>query len=265
LVLLLAHASVASAVVPPREAAPHPQQEPGVAPVLTNREVVLLLNTDISPQVVVAKIRASRTNFDTSAEALRELKKEGVPDDVLVAMINASASPSVGPSPAAESLKSREIKLADGTPLELQLASSISSETTKADDLITFTIIEPLIIDGVRVIEQGTTATGRIVVVKKAGRWGRAGKLGWVMQHVVAADGTRVPLRMSNKLVGDSKGGTVATGAIVTGLIFWPAAPLWGIKRGKNAVYPVGTRFKAFVHGDTKVGVKDASATPAQQ
>jgi hypothetical protein len=57
----------------------------------------------------------------------------------------------------------------------------------------------------------------------------------------------------------------VATGAIVTGLIFWPAAPLWGIKKGKNAVYPLGTRFQAFVHGDAKVGGKDVGTTSARQ
>jgi hypothetical protein len=68
---------------------------------------------------------------------------------------------------------------------------------------------------------------------------------------------------MEKKLTGDSKGGTVATGAIVTAVVFWPAAPFWGLKKGKNAVYPAGKRFEAFVHGDVVSKGRPAKSTPA--
>ncbi len=58
---------------------------------------------------------------------------------------------------------------------------------------------------------------------------------------------------MEKKLAGDGKGGTVATGVIVTSLVFWPAAPLWGFKKGKDVSMPAGKRFEAFIHGDANV------------
>jgi len=47
---------------------------------------------------------------------------------------------------------------------------------------------------------------------------------------------------------------------IVTGLLFLPAAPLWALKHGKAAVIPAGKRFEVFVHGDTEVNGRAASA-----
>ena len=73
------------------------------------------------------------------------------------------------------------------------------------------------------------------------------------MQDVTAADGTRLPLRFSDRIVGDSKGAKVATRVAITGVILWPIAPvalLHGFKRGKNAYLPAGKRFEVAVQGD---------------
>jgi hypothetical protein len=80
-----------------------------------------------------------------------------------------------------------------------------------------------------------------------------------MMQDVIAVDGTKVPLEFSKSTRGDSKGGTVATGIIVTGVLFWPAAPFWGFKKGKDAKVPAGRRFDVTVHGNTNVQVKVAT------
>jgi hypothetical protein len=73
------------------------------------------------------------------------------------------------------------------------------------------------------------------------------------MQDVMAVDGSRIPLEFSKSTKGDSKGGTVATGVIVTGVLFWPAAPFWGFKKGKDAKVPTGQRFEVVVHGNATV------------
>ena len=83
------------------------------------------------------------------------------------------------------------------------------------------------------------------------------------MQDVVAIDGSRVPLQFGKSTKGDSKGGTVATGMVVTGLIFLPAAALWGFKKGKDAKVPAGRRFDVMVHGDTVVSVRTNSSEDA--
>jgi hypothetical protein len=49
----------------------------------------------------------------------------------------------------------------------------------------------------------------------------------------------------------------------ITAVLFFPAAPLWGFKKGKPAVVPAGTRYTVFVSGDTAVKGKAAPAAPA--
>ena len=56
---------------------------------LTNDDVIALLKAELGETVVIAKInQASATAFDLSPEALIKLKKTGVPQPVLTAMLN---------------------------------------------------------------------------------------------------------------------------------------------------------------------------------
>jgi hypothetical protein len=240
------------------------RQQEQAQPPLVNKDVTEMLKAGLSMEVVIAKIKTSESKFDTSPAALQDLKNANVPDVVILAMVNASAAtPDNSSALAGGQKEGTEVKVPDGTPLEIELLSNISSATAKEGDIVDFTIVNPVVIDGIVVIEKGAPARARIAAVKKAGYWGKAGRLGWTMQDVLAADGNRIALRMEKRLTGDSKGGTVATGAIVTAVVFWPAAPFWGFKKGKNAVYPAGKRFEAFVHGDVAIKGKQVSATAA--
>jgi hypothetical protein len=221
-----------------------------------------MLKSGLSQEVVIAKIKASESKFDTSPAALQELKSANVPDAVILVMVQAS-TPGNSQTLAGSQREGVEVKVPDGTPLEIELMTNISSATAKEGDIVDFTIVNPVVIDGVTVVEKGAPAKARIAAVKKAGYWGKAGRLGWTMQDVLAVDGNRIALRMEKKLTGDSKGGTVATATIVTAVVFWPAAPFWGFKKGKNAIYPAGKRFEAFVHGDVAVKGKPTGATAA--
>jgi hypothetical protein len=161
---------------------------------------------------------------------------------------------SAAPAPAPQQ-EITEIKIPAGTKIEVESAHTVSSKDLKEGEAITFTTILPLIIDGKTVIEKGAIVTARVTKAKKGGSWGRAGQLAFSMQDVVAVDNSRIPLEFAQAGKGDSKGGTVATGAIVTGLVFFPAAPLWGFKKGKNAVIPQGKRLEVMIHADATVKV----------
>jgi S1-C subfamily serine protease len=76
-----------TAAAPPSRAT----QETAKPASLTNAQVAGMLKAGLSPEIVVAKIRASTCRFDTSPAALEHLKAEGVPQSVLLAMIRASA------------------------------------------------------------------------------------------------------------------------------------------------------------------------------
>jgi len=63
------------------------------APPLTNDDVIRMLQAKTPDAVVVAKIRSSPGQFDTSTDAVPKLKQAGASDTVLRAMAEAGASP----------------------------------------------------------------------------------------------------------------------------------------------------------------------------
>jgi len=62
------------------------------AELLTNDTVISLVKAGLGPQAIEAKIAASRGSFDTSTNALIQLKQAGVPDSVIASMLNRSKS-----------------------------------------------------------------------------------------------------------------------------------------------------------------------------
>jgi hypothetical protein len=165
------------------------------------------------------------------------------------------------PSP----FQTRQLKIPAGTPVEIEAAYAVSSLDVRPEDLISFRVIVPIKVDGVTVIERYSLVTGRVVEAKRGRHWGRAGKLSWIMQDVVAVDLTRVALQARNDpaagkngVKGTSHGGEVATRMIVFGALMWPIAPLMlvqGFKRGENAVLPEGKRYIVLVTKDTTVNI----------
>jgi hypothetical protein len=238
-----------------RQDTPAPQQPETAAARLSNKDVLDMLKAGLTPEIIVAKIKASATSFDTSAAALQELKAAGVPDAVMLAMVQASATAAavtqeVSSQPAGPAV---EIKVPDGTPVEIELKNTVSGQEMKIGDIVDFTVIHPVQVSGVTVFEKGSSARARITTAKKAGRWGKAGKLEWAMQDVQAVDGERITARFTQRAIGDSKGGTVAVAAVATTVLLGPLGLLWGLKKGKPAIIPGGNRYTIFVHGDTAV------------
>ena len=68
-----------------------PAQEtpPKGVPRLTNKEVVQMVKAGISSDELISKIKTSRCDFDTDPSMLAELKRSGVPNDALKAMVEA--------------------------------------------------------------------------------------------------------------------------------------------------------------------------------
>jgi hypothetical protein len=220
---------------------------------LTNADVISLVKSGLSAEVVTAKIKRSAGNFDTSPSALRALKEAGVSEASIVAMIEADSGSAVITGVPAGAPRAATATLKDGTRVELELAYTVSSADLNEGDAVSFLVVQPVIVNGLIVIERGAPATARVVKAEGGKSWGRGGNLSWAIQHVTAADGQKIPLHYTAGTKGDGKPGSVTTGIVVTGLLFWPAAPLWGFKKGKPAVIPAGKRFEVFVHGDAEI------------
>lgn len=220
--------------------------------VLTNKDVMDLLKSGLSAEVVVAKIKSSKTNFDTSTTTLQEMKTAGVPEAVVLAMIQAGMPTSVTPSVTAATA-TKQVVVDDGTPVEIELLSEASSEKMKTGDTVNFKVVQAVVYKGVTIIDKDAVAKARISEAKKAGRWGKAGKLEWVLQDVVSVDDGRIPLRFTQRNVGDSKGSTVAVAAVATTVLLGPLGLLWGLKKGKPVIIQPGNRYNVFVHGTPTV------------
>jgi Protein of unknown function (DUF2846) len=63
---------------------------------LNNQDILEMHRSGLSADVIVAKIKVGPCDFDTSPAALQRLKSEKVPDNVILAMVNAPAGKSHG-------------------------------------------------------------------------------------------------------------------------------------------------------------------------
>jgi len=78
-----------------------PQTRVEAQEVLTNDSVVSMVKGGLGEAVVLARIRSSPANFDTSTNSLLALKKAGVSDKVIEAMVSAPRSGAAAAVPSA--------------------------------------------------------------------------------------------------------------------------------------------------------------------
>lgn len=111
--------------------------------VLTNESVIGMVKAGLPESVIVTKIRSTATKFDLSADALVKLKKAGVPDHVLEAMVGggapASAATAGATAPGAK-LKDRDViyhavgdQLTELQPAVAQVESNVAFYTSKSE------------------------------------------------------------------------------------------------------------------------------------
>jgi hypothetical protein len=240
-----------------------PQGEAYALP-LTNGDILAMAKAKLDDDVIIAKINSSKCHFDTVPTVLSELKYRGVSNAVLLAMIQAPyGAPNRMPAPNNHAssatperiteTKQMIVKVPDGTEVEVQLKNNLSGQDAKVGDLVDFTVLRAVQLNGAVIFAAGASGRGRVTTAKGSGHWGKAGKIEWAMQDVQAVDGSRVPARFTKRSVGDSSGGTVAVAAVATTVLLGPLGLLWGLKKGKAAVIPAGNRYSVFVQGDSEV------------
>ena len=120
------------------------------------------------------------------------------------------------------------------------------------------------------VIPKGSTAMGTVTEAVPKKSLGRAGRLEIVLDYVRLKDTEEAPLRAVKDVKGASHTGVMTAGIVATGLLFWPAAPLFLFMHGKNTTIPRGAEITAYVNGElwlemakfeTGDGTAEANAT----
>ena len=255
LLLLIVQAMPSPVAVSAQEAAKNIQASQPSATALSNQDVLRMAKADFTPETIIAQIKSAPCNFVTTPPALRQLKEEGVPDAVILAMVlapNISPTSNQYASPS-EMQKSVQMKIPNGLIVQVEAPFDINSQYFRKGDKISFRVVNPVMVEGVVVIAPGATATAQVSLAERGGHFGRAGRIAWAMQDVVAVDGTRIPLQAGGRVVGDSHGAKVTTQIILGGLALGIFAPVGllvaGFKRGENAIIPAGKRLEVSTQG----------------
>lgn len=149
------------------------------------------------------------------------------------------------------SLAFSQLIIPSGTKVTCRLDQTISSATAQEGQGVNLSVTEDVRINDVVVIKQGATVFGAITMAQEKRRMGRAGKLDFSIDKVRAADGEFIPLRYTPyKKNGEGKG--VTTGVLTAGaaIVFWPAAPLFLLMKGKDVTIQKGITIDVFTDAD---------------
>lgn len=146
-------------------------------------------------------------------------------------------------------LVSAQKTIQEGTVVRVRLIETLDSRTANTGDMVTLEVADPLLVDGVMVIEPGAKVTGKIIDAVKNKSLGRKGKLDFTIDFVKAKDGQNIPLTSNVREGGkDAVVGVVAAAALIN--------PLALFIKGKAATINKGTEFNCYVSRTVEVKVK---------
>jgi len=81
-----------------------------------------------------------------------------------------------------------------GTILTVRISEPLSSDHSRAGDVFSATLTQPVIVLGIVVARYGQTVAGNVVEAKKAGRVSGVSRLGLTMTSLTLVDGQTVPI-----------------------------------------------------------------------
>ena len=268
----------------PATSAPHKLTEAtAVSAALSNKDILDMHKTGLPPEILVAKIKSSQCNFDTSPASLQALKTAGVGDNVILAMVQAPAAQASGTSdsrPASASAGAeaiareaaspqpgaatahRKMVLEDNTPIHLVLSDNLSSASATTGQTISFEVSEDVLVDSLVVIPRGSLAWGTVTDAQAKRRLGRAGHLDVNIDKARLADGEKVLLSATSHAKGGSHTAAMTAGIVATSLIVWPAAPFFLFMHGHDVTIPKGTKIEAFTNGDATLDAANFVPAP---
>ncbi len=165
----------------------------------------------------------------------------------------ATSQPATGAPPSALKPAMQGFGLEDGTPIKLRTSRTISSADAHVGDTLDFEVLEEITADGILLIPKGGIAWGTVTEAQAKRRMARGGKLDVNIDSVRLSDGEKVPLRAVKDVKGGGHTGAMTGAMVATGIVFFPAAPLFLFMHGKDITIPKGTEITAYISGDTKL------------
>ncbi len=98
---------------------------------------------------------------------------------------------------AAESDKAKErpAVLSAGTTLHVRLDTTLTSKTSKTGDVFKCMVLEPVVVNGKKVVDAGTLVYGHVAFVKPSGRFKGLAEMRLVLDYFITPDNEKVALR----------------------------------------------------------------------
>jgi hypothetical protein len=224
---------------------------------MRNSDVIRMVEDSVKPGVIIANILTSSCNFDIFPPVLRDLRRRGVPDTVIVAMKMAPNGPPALRNVDAPKVRPPSVTIPAGTVVEVETATATSSRNAPAGTRITFLVTKHVYVNKVLVIERGAVARAHVVKSHPARLLGRAGMIAWELEYVVGVDGSQIPIELKGKQSGANRTAALAAGGVATGALVFPysspVALIWGLKKGDEAVLRGSRVFNATVTSNAAV------------
>ena len=157
---------------------------------------------------------------------------------------------------AAPAVAAGQVSVPEGTVVHLALLKDLKSGGSKGGEDVPFEVSQDVYGPGhALLIAAGTPAYGKIMESSRRGIFGKAGKLKFTIDYILAPDKTHIPLRSDPQLV---RGKDNRTTAIATAILFAPVAMFIN---GHDVSVKKGEQFIMYVNAPTVA--QSPSAIPA--
>lgn len=165
---------------------------------------------------------------------------------LLVVSSVASASAEVSPAITKSTRVAGNAYIPAGTSIGCELITSLYSGRNSVNDPVMFKTIEAIIINGVTVIPVGAVGQAVVSDVRRAGSFGKGGRVTISTRTVRAINGAYIPVTFDMTKAGGTEGWVVPAFLLVSILA--------GFAKGKDQNLPSGTRFNVAVSSDYDLG-----------
>lgn len=140
--------------------------------------------------------------------------------------------------------------LVEGTPVRMRITRTISSADAEVGQNVDFEVLDTIRIGRTVVIPRGSIAMGTVTEAQPKRRMGRGGKLNVNIDYVRMPNMDKLPLRGVKELKGGGRAGAMTGAMVVTGIVFFPAAPLFLFMHGKDMTIPKGHEVTVYTNTD---------------
>jgi hypothetical protein len=154
------------------------------------------------------------------------------------------------PKPSTAMAAKDTLVLTDGTPVELRLGQTVSSEDATVGDRLDLRVVNEVRVGNLVVIPKDAIVWGTVTEARRKRSMGRAGRLAITIDYVRLPGGDKFHLRADKAKRGDDHKKAMTGAMVATTVLVWPLAPAWLMMEGEDTTMKKGMTAVAFVDGD---------------